>query len=94
MTLEQEIASELRTTLEILGVRPEAIDAIMIVPEKISGELFRTLGSDMYLACSIGSWRSGDLPPSKFLDELRQWNARGPAELEPDKSYGKPTPPE
>lgn len=94
MKLAPEIAVELRRTLELLGVRPESIDAIMAAPEDLSGELFRRFGADMYLACSVGSWREGDLPAETFLEELRQWNVLGPAELEPNLSFGKPTPPE
>jgi len=94
MDLVLEIAAELRITLELLGVRPESIDVIMAAPGKMSGEMFRSFGADMYLACSIGSWCEGDLPAEKFLEELRQWNLLGPTELEPNLSYGKPTPPE
>lgn len=94
MELIPEIAAELRIAMQLLGLRAEAIESLMATPGNISGDLFRKLGADIYLACSIGSWRSGDLPAEEFLDELRSWNARGPAELEPGVSYGKPTPPD
>jgi hypothetical protein len=65
--IREEIALAIRT----LGGSPDTLD--------LSGtwQVNRTLeflGADIYLLCTIGSWRD-TLPDDVILDDLRTWNA-------------------
>jgi hypothetical protein len=86
MDLTDQIEAELKRAMQILGASEEEIAATDLRASYSANRALEDMGADIYLLCSVGSW--GDtISDEEVLSDLRAWNSRGAAALEPHPRF-------
>lgn len=94
--LTSEIKAEIQRVLERFGVEfllrgkqaPEGVNVLKINLEDVHqvNRLLEQRGADIYLLCTIGSWRD-TATDEETLRDLREWNEKGAVALQPEVSF-------
>ena len=75
------ILQEIARAIQSLGGNPDTID---MSDAWAVNQALRFLGADIYLRCTVGSWRD-TMTDAQVLSDLQAWNAG--KTLAPDKSF-------
>jgi len=82
--LTPEILAELRRVLERFGES----DGLDLTDTQALNRLLESRGADIYLLCTIGSWRD-TMTDEEVLQDLRDWLQKGPETLRPNPSFAR-----
>ena len=81
--LTSEILAELRRVLHKFCIASLGLD---LTDTQAVNQLLQSRGADIYLLCTIGSWRD-TMTDDEVLQDLRDWLHKGPNSLRPNPSF-------